>query len=249
MFDAHCHLDFSHFDSDREYVIGRAINEAIGIITCAVDGEGVNKTLKFYDKFYESKRFFMCFGISPTNLNENEIKNFVSIAEKHNDKTVGLGEIGLDYYWVKDEKEREKQRINFKNFIKLSNKLNKKMIIHSRNAERDVIEILKESDVNAMMHCFSGSIEQALEAIDLGCIISITTLTCLSKEGQKMIDKIPIEHIVTETDAPFLSPFQKVRNEPFNIKYLIQKIAEIKNLSCEKVSSTTEENLRNFFKF
>ncbi|OQX18400.1 MAG: hypothetical protein BWK75_06695 [Candidatus Altiarchaeales archaeon A3] len=249
MFDAHCHLDFNQFDSDRGDVVNRAFNEGIGIVTCAVDAEGINRTLNFYNKFSENNQLFMTFGISPTNFDENKIKEFVATAETHKDKIIGLGEIGLDYYWIKDEKAKENQRINFKNFIELSKKLNKKMIIHSRNAEKDVIEILKESGNKAMLHCFSGSIEQASEAIDFGCIISIPTSAYYSKERQKMIAQIPVEHLVTETDAPFLSPFPKVRNESFNIKYLVQKIAEIKNLGVQDVSDITEENLRNFFKF
>ncbi|NCN65670.1 MAG: TatD family hydrolase [Candidatus Altiarchaeum hamiconexum] len=249
MFDAHCHLDFSWFDSDRDDVVNRAYDEGIGIITCAVDVEGINKTLNFSNKFSQSKRFFMTFGIPPTNFDENKIKEFVNIVETHKDKIIGLGEIGLDYYWIKDENAKENQRRNFKNFIELSKKLNKKMIIHSRNAEKDVVEILKESGSKAMLHCFSGSIEQASEAIDFGCIISVPTSAYYSKERQKMLAQIPTEYLVTETDAPFLSPFPKVRNEPFNIKYLIQKIAEIKNLGVQKVSDITEENLKNFFKF
>jgi len=252
MFDAHCHLDFNLFDSDIDNVVNKAFNEGIGIITCAMDKEGMDKTLNLYNKFFPTKRFFITFGISPTILDEGKINEFVNLAEKYKDKIVGLGEIGLDYYWVKDENAKEQQFKNFKNFIELSKNLNKKPVIHSRNAEDDVLKILKESKINAMLHCFSGSIEQALEAIELGCIISIPTSACWSKKRQKMIEKIPVESIVTETDAPFLSPFperKKDRNEPSNIKYLITKISQIKNLSFEKVSTHTEENLRNFFKF
>lgn len=250
MFDAHCHLDFDSFNSDLEDVINRAYNEGIGIVTCAIDNNAVKKTLNFYEKF-KDKRLFMTFGISPTNLDENEIKNFVSNVKAYKDKIIGIGEVGLDYYKT-NEKTKEQQIKNFKNFIELSKELNKKLIIHSRNAEKDVIEILKENNINAMMHCFSGSIEEALEAVDLGCIISIPTTACYSKARQKMIKKIPIENIVTETDAPFLSPFperKNDRNEPLNIKYLVKKISEIKDLSFEKVSEITEENLRDFFKF
>jgi len=251
VFDAHCHLDFSSFDSDLEGVINRTYNEGLGIVTCAIDNARVNKTLNFYDKF-KDKRLFMTFGISPTNFDENELKNFVSNVETYKNKLIGIGEVGLDYYRINDEEAKEQQIKNFKNFIDLSKKLNKKLVIHSRNAEKEVIEILKESKINAMMHCFSGSIKQALEAIDLGCIISIPTTAYYSKGRQKTIEKIPIENIVTETDAPFLSPFPERRtdrNEPLNIKYLVEKISEIKNLSFEKVSRITEENLRNFFKF
>lgn len=252
MFDSHCHLDFSQFDSDRNEVVKRAFDEGIGIITCAVDSAGVNKTLNFYTKFLENKSFFITFGISPTNLDEKEIKNFINNVETHKDKIIGVGEIGLDYYWVKDENAKEQQRKNFKFFIDLSKKINKKIIVHSRNAENDVIEILKENKTNAVLHCFSGSIEQAMKAIELGCLISISTTACWSKKGQKMIAKIPIEYIVTETDAPFLSPFperKNDRNEPLNIKYLVKKISEIKNMGFQTVSNITEENLRKFLRF
>ncbi len=257
MFDAHCHLDFNVFDSDIDDVINRAFNENIGIITCVMDKEGMNKTLNLYDKFSHTKRFFITLGISPTIVNEEKINEFVNLVEKYKDKILGIGEIGLDYYWVKDEVIREMQKRNLRNFIELSKKLNKKIIVHSRNAENDVIEILKEKNTNAMLHCFSGSIKNALKAIDIGCLISIPTSAYYSKERQKMIKEIPIEYIVTETDAPFLSPFPErrnegslsSRNEPYNVKYLVQKIAEIKNLSVQTVSDITEENLRKFFKF
>ena len=166
---------------------------------------------------------------------------------KDNKKVIGIGEVGLDYHWVKEKELRKIQQKAFDKFIQLSNEINLPLLVHSRNAEKDCIRILKEHNKEAILHCFSGTIELALKAISFGCLISITTTFINSPYRQRMVSELPLEKIVLETDAPYLSPFPNKRNEPTNIKLTAQKIAEIKDIDFETVANITTKNVENFF--
>ncbi|MFN3528059.1 MAG: TatD family hydrolase [Candidatus Altarchaeaceae archaeon] len=248
MFDVHCHIDFEDFDNDRNKVIERAFNENVKIITCAFGVESIEKTKKILNINEFNKKIFVSYGISPLEYDNEKIKKFIEILMKDNE-IIGVGEVGLDYYWEKDVEKRKIQIENFKNFIEISEKIRKPLIIHSRNAEKDVIEILKSYNVKALLHCFSGSLSLAREAIDFGCLISIPTSVYYSKSKMKLVENLEIENLVTETDAPFLSPFPKEnkRNEPLNVKFSIKKISELKNLDYDYVDEIIEKNVKKFF--
>lgn len=247
MFDVHCHIDFENFDNDRMNVIERALNENVKIITCAFGIESIEKTKKILNEL--NKKIFVSYGISPQEYDNERIRKFVEILRNDSEKIIGVGEIGLDYYWEKNVEKRKQQIENFKYFIEIAEKIKKPIIVHSRNAEKDVIEILKSYNVKAILHCFSGTINLAKKAIDLGCLISIPTSVCYSKSKMELVKNLEIENLVTETDAPFLSPFpqKNKRNEPLNIKFSIRKISELKNLDYDYVDEIIEKNVKKFF--
>jgi len=166
---------------------------------------------------------------------------------KDNKKVIGIGEVGLDYHWVEEKELRKIQQKSFEKFIQLSNEINLPLLVHSRNAEKDCIKILKQHNKRAILHCFSGTTELALEAISFGCLISITTTFMNSPYRKRMVSELPLEKIVLETDAPYLSPFPSKRNEPINIKLTAKKIAEIKGTKFEKVAEITTKNVEKFF--
>jgi TatD DNase family protein len=244
LIDVHAHLDFSQFDEDREKVIEKARKENIKIITSGMGPKSIKKTIAMIEKY---DNLFATFGSLPEELNQDVIEETINLIKKNRDKIVGIGEVGLDYYWMKDKSKRKVEIENFHKFIELANELSLPLVIHSRDAEQEVIRIIKEKDINALLHCFSGSVEQAENAVSFGCLISIPTNIIYSKQKQILAKKIPLESIVLESDAPFLSPIPKTRNVPVNIKLSVEKIAEIKNVDLERVGKITTRNAIEFF--
>jgi len=271
LIDTHAHLDFSQFDSDRDDVIKRASDKNIIIIHSSLSVSGIKKAVDLINKY---DNIYTTLGLHPAScsldfyskdhLDSNIYNNiehhpkgfFNKLAEetineirknKSSKKVIGIGEVGLDYHWVKDKKLREIQKEIFIKFINLSNEINLPLVIHSRNAEKDCIKILKEHNKEAILHCFSGTIELAQEAVSFGCLISITTTFIRSTYRQKMVSELPLEKIVLETDAPYLSPFPGKRNESINIELTAQKIADIKGIDFDTVACTTTKNVENFF--
>lgn len=244
LIDAHAHLDFSQFDEDREKVIEKARKENIWIITSAVDPKSIKKTIAMMEKY---DNLSATFGSKPEEFNGEIIEETIQLIKKNRDKIVGIGEIGLDYYWVKEKDKRNEEIKNFHKFIDLAKELSLPLVVHSRDAEEDVIEILKGGDIKTILHCFSGSVEQAKEAISFGCLISIPTNVVYSKQKRKLVEEIPLENIVLETDAPFLSPVPKTRNVPANVKLSAEKIAEIKKVDLKLVEEITTKNAIKFF--
>ncbi|MEA3254813.1 MAG: TatD family hydrolase [Candidatus Altiarchaeota archaeon] len=241
--DVHTHIDFPQFDRDRRDVIKRAEKEKIVIINSGMGSGGMKKTLELI-KEYEN--VYATFGVSPTEFNEGEIKDCIKLIRDNRDSIVGIGEVGLDYHWIKDSSERIQEMNNFRGFIDLSNELNLPLVVHSRGAEGDVIKALRDSGSKAILHCFSGSVAQAEEAVKSGNLISIPASVVYSKQKQEMVRRIPLKHLVLETDAPFLSPVPKTRNEPVNIKLSIRKISEVKGVNTSIVEDTTTLNAKKF---
>ncbi|MEM2917885.1 MAG: TatD family hydrolase [Candidatus Altiarchaeota archaeon] len=244
LIDVHAHLDFEQFDNDRDKVIEKAKAEEIFIITSALGPESIKKTVRILEKH---KNIFASFGFAADEFNSKKIDETIKLIKKYKKRIVAIGEVGLDYYWVKDNEKKKLEMENFQKFISLAKELSLPLVIHSRDAEKDVIEVLKEENIKAMMHCFSGSVELANEAIKIGCIISIPTSIIYSKNKKILAEKIPIEKIVIETDAPFLSPIPKTRNVPTNVKFAAEKIAEIKKIPLENVTEITTKNAIEFF--
>lgn len=269
--DTHAHLDFPQFDNDRDDVIKRASDKNIIIIHSGLGVSGIKKAVELTRKynniyatlglhpasckldFYKHKHLnnnsYDILRIHPGKFFDNLVNETINEIRKNknNEKVIGIGEVGLDYHWVKEKELRKIQQKSFEKFIQLSNEIKLPLLVHSRNAEKDCIKILKEHNKRAILHCFSGTTELTLQAISFGCLISITTTFMKSPYRQKMVSELPLEKIVLETDAPYLSPFPNKRNEPINIKLTAQKIAEIKDIDFETVADTTTKNVEKFF--
>jgi len=244
LFDVHCHLTFPEFGADREDVIERARAAGVSIINSTVKLEEVEAASELSKKF---ENVYWTLGLSASELDEGKVEAALAAVRARASEIIGVGEVGLDYYWIKDDAGREKEKINFKKFIEVAVELDLPLVVHSRDAEEDVIAMLARHEKPALLHCFSGSVEQALEAVKLGCLISIPTNVAYVKSRQKLAREVPLENMVLETDAPYLAPEPKTRNEPANVARAAEKIAELKGASVEEVAEATTRSAQTFF--
>lgn len=242
-YDCHCHLDFEQFDADRDQVMERA--KDVLVVNSIVEPEKVGfgiELAKRYDNLYLS------IGLSPSELDGEKFNDVKRMVVENRNEIVAIGEVGLDYYWIKEEMLHEIQKERFSQFIKLSKRLGLPLVVHSRDSEGDCIMMLKDHGVSALMHCFSGSLNEANDAVDAGCLISVPANVTYVKSRQKLVRHIGLEDLVLETDAPYLGPERGVRNEPANVKRSAEKIGEILGVSAEKVREKTFENSKRFYR-
>ena len=250
LIDTHCHLDFPEFDHDRSEVIRRAKEEGLSyIINIGSSIEGSRRSIelaKEYDFIYASA------GIHPheaDKVGEKQIDILKELA--HNPKVVAIGEIGLDYY--RNYSKTENQKSLFLDLIKLAKDLGLPVIIHNRQAEEDVLKILKQAlPIRAVIHCFSADEKFLQDILELGFFVSYTCNITYKKAQnlRDLVKKTPLDRIFLETDAPYLPPegFRGKRNEPFWVKRLADEIAKIKNTTAEEVAKITTQNAKSFFK-
>ena len=248
--DTHCHLDFPEFNPDREEVIARAKSGQIDFIVnigSSLSGSKMSLELsRQHDFIYAS------IGLHPheaDKYDKNIHAELVTLAGC--DKVVAIGEIGLDYY--RNYSKAENQKKLFSSLLKLAKERNFPVIIHSRLAQPDTLDILKQYlPLAAVVHCFSEDEIFLQECLDLGFFVSFTcNITYKKAENlRRLVNKVPLERLFLETDAPFLPPegFRGRRNEPVYVKLLAQEIARIKDLDLEEVGRVTSENAKNFFK-
>lgn len=255
-FDNHAHLDDEKFDSDREEIIEKVHSEGVSFISAGYSLEGSKKAIelsKKYDFIYAT-----C-GISPNDIPQTEeqlwkmLKEIEALA-KENPKVLAIGEIGLDYYWEKNQKMQELQRKAFIEQINLANVLDLPIVIHTRDAVMDTLKILKENSVKnkGVFHCCPLNRELVKEGLKLGFYISFAGPVTFknSKNANEIIQMVPNDKMLIETDSPYLSPepLRGKRNDPRNVKYIAKKIAEEKGISEEEVARITFENVKKIYK-
>jgi len=253
LFDSHSHLNDEKFDEDREEQI-KKIRESgvLNFITAGYSVESSKKALeiaKKYDFIYTTA------GVSPNDIPQTEeelwkqLAEIEKIVEKNKEKICAIGEIGLDYYWNTDNKELQKKA--FIEQIKIANKYNLPIVIHTREAVMDTLQILKENKVTktGVFHCCPQNRELIKEGLKLGFYISFAGPITFknSKNAEEMINLVPNDRILIETDSPYLAPepVRGTRNTPANVKYIAQKIADVKGLTLEEVEKITFENTKN----
>ena len=249
LIDTHCHLDFPEFEEDRDQVIRRAKNNGIDyLINIGSSLEGSERSIEIalaYDYIYATV------GIHPHEADHFDKKTEEAIrALAKKDKVVAIGEIGLDYF--KNYSKAENQRALFRSLAKIAQELNLPLVIHSREAQEDTLKILKEATPQkAVVHCFSADADFLKECLDAGYLVSFTcNITYKKAEGLRSLVKItPLERLMLETDAPFLSPqgLRGRRNEPLHVKTLAEEISRIKAMSVEEVARITTDNAKKFF--
>ena len=244
--DTHCHI-FKEYYQDIDEVIARAYDNGLGMII--VNGydkksnEEVLELVKKYDIVYGA------LGIQPEYAMDASEEVFKFIEEHINDdKIIAIGEIGLDYYYDID---KDRQKEVFKRQLDIARKYNKPVIVHSRECIQDTYDILKVSNVEGIMHCYSGSVEMAREFIKIGFYLGIGGVSTF-KNASKLFDvikDISIEYIVLETDSPYLSPepYRGKRNEPINVGVILQKICDSKGLDYNQASDVTTKNVLRLF--
>lgn len=246
MIDAHCHLEQEDYDKDREEVIERCKKELRAVITSCAHPKDFEKTIEMVKK--HRKFIFACVGIHPEYIGEfkeEDIENFIERIRENKDFFVAIGEVGLDYNWVKEKELQERQKDMFRRFIKLAKELDLPLVVHSRDAIEDTIRILEEENAKRVhMHLF-GEHSFLKKVIDNGWYISLGPIVLKSKKHKKVARDTPLERIMLETDAPWFG-FGK-RNEPLSIKEVANRIAEIKKISYEEVWRVCGENAIKFF--
>lgn len=253
LFDSHSHLNDEKFDEDREEQIKKIGESGVSnFITAGYSVESSKKALeiaKKYDFIYTTA------GVSPNDIPQTEeelwkqLAEIEKIVEKNKEKICAIGEIGLDYYWNTDNKELQKKA--FIEQIKIANKYNLPIVIHTREAVMDTLQILKENKVTktGVFHCCPQNRELIKEGLKLGFYISFAGPITFknSKNAEEMINLVPNDRILIETDSPYLAPepVRGTRNTPANVKYIAQKIADVKGLTLEEVEKITFENTKN----
>jgi len=250
LIDTHCHLDFPPFEPDRDAVIQRA--KAAGIAYFVNIGstlESTNASCALAEKY---KEVYASAGVHPhaADTFDLQAENKLKILAQNN-KIVAIGETGLDYFRSLSGPDNQKQA--FIKQIELAKDLNLPLVIHSRQAEKDVLEILKAAlPLRAVVHCFSGDESFLRECLGCGFFISFTCNITYKKSYtlREIVRLTPLDRLMLETDAPYLAPegFRGKRNEPLQIKLLAEEVGRIKGISFAEIADRTTENAKKFFK-
>jgi TatD DNase family protein len=252
IFDTHAHYDDERFDEDREELFSQMRDSGIGnIVNVGASLEGSRRSLELADKH---EFIYAAVGVHPSDsleLSEEGIQELKALSG--NKKCVAIGEIGLDYYWP--EPDHDTQKKWFIRQIALAREVKLPIIVHSRDAAQDTVEILRgenAGELGGVVHCFSYSKEVALECVNMGFYIGVGGVLTF-KNGRKMkevVEAVPMDRIILETDCPYLAPepFRGKRNSSLYLPYVVEAMADIKGISKEEVISITEENARKMYR-
>ncbi len=247
--DAHCHLDDEQFANDLDAVIARAEDaDVTALITAGIDVASSRAVVTLAERY---KSVYAVVGIHPRFAAMFDNENLAAIRELAlHRKVIGIGEIGLDFYRA-DNPPRDVQERNLLAHLDLAAELGKPVLVHNRDADDTLMEILRRRKGNprGILHCFSGNLAMAREAIELGYLISFAGNVTFKNATrlQEIAQALPLDRIVIETDAPYLSPLRGKRNESANVARVAQKIAELKNVELSVVVQTTTHNCEMLF--
>jgi len=238
--DVHAHLEHSRFEGDLDEVVGRFVEGGgVLIVESGVNPESNRKALELAGKYDVVK---CSFGMYPIG-DYDDVDGELAWIEEHAGDCVAIGEIGLDFYNGRDDAGKQEEL--FRKMLGLAKKLGKPVVVHSRAAEKEVIEILEELDV--VMHCFCGRKSLIKRGIDNGWFFSVPPVIMRWDNFKVLVSLVPIKQLLTETDAPYLAPVASDRNEPVNVLVTLKEIARIKGVSVEEVSSRVFGNFSLLF--
>lgn len=248
IFDAHAHYDDKWFDDDRNEVLSSLKEKGVcAVVNNAVDLETAEKCIDFTQKY---DFMYAAVGFHPENLEGIPADYLEQISKlTKNKKVVAIGETGLDYHW---DIPKEKQKKVFEEQIKLSLELHTPLVVHDREAHGDTYDLLRQYKPNALIHCFSGSVELMREAVKMGMYISLGGVVTF-KNARHSIDvarEVPLERLLLETDAPYMSPvpFRGKRCDSSLILYTAEKIAQIRNMGIQELLDKTSDNAYKFYR-
>ncbi len=249
--DTHTHLYLDEFEADRRQTVENALAAGVRrLMLPNIDSTSVSPMLALCDEF--PLNCFPMIGLHPTSVKENYMDELAAMECWLQDrKFYGIGECGIDLYW--DKTFVQEQEYVFRHHIDLARAYNLPLIVHIRESFNEVIRILKDvnkPELRGIFHCFSGSIEQANQAIGFGFSLGLGgVVTFKNNKMQETLKHIDLKHLVLETDAPFLAPmpYRGKRNEPVYIPLIAQKVAEIKGISLREVSEATTTNALRMF--
>lgn len=244
--DSHCHLYdeyYNDLDSILELSLKNNVNRYIN------NGCNHKTNIEVIDKISKYENMYGTLGIHPEYVDNYTLNDITYIKDNlNNKKVIAIGEIGLDYYYTKENKEKQKELFELQ--LKLAEDYKMPVIIHSREATLDTINTLKKYNVKGLIHSFSGSLETAREYIKMGYLIGINGVITFKNSNLKdVIKEIPLEHLVLETDSPYLTPvpFRGKQNNPSHILDIAKFVCELKNISLEELSNITNDNLKSIF--
>lgn len=251
LFDSHAHLDDLKFDQDREQVLKNAIDGGVGYILNP--GADLESSVRATELANKHDMVYGAVGVHPhevKDMDEITLELLRGLTKKP--KVVAIGEIGLDFYY--DHSPRDLQREWFRRQIRLAKDVSLPIIIHDRDANDEVMKILKEEkafDTGVVLHCYSGSAELARQYVKLGAYLSIAGPVTFknARKTVEVVESIPLKYLLVETDSPYLAPvpYRGKRNEMAHVKQVAEKIAEIKGVSLEEVAFETTQNAKKFF--
>ena len=252
--DSHCHLDYPELYENLDDVVNRAkANNILYLLTICTTITSFKKIELIISKY---KNIYGTFGIHPHETKNNLDINsrFICELKNNNNKIIGIGETGLDFYYKHSDKEIQKK--SFIEHIHAASELKVPLIVHSRNAEIDTYDILKSekknSDLKVLLHCFTGSSDFAKKLLDINCYISISGIITFKNANDlvKTVSNIPLDNLLVETDSPYLAPlpYRGKSNEPSYITHTVDKLAKIKNITSKKLADKTTDNFFKLFK-
>jgi len=251
--DTHTHLYLNAFDDDRAETIERALGQDIkGMLLPNIDSTSIDNLLALCKQY--PNNCFPMMGLHPTSVKENFEEELVLVEEwLEKQKFYAIGETGIDLYWVKTFLKEQKAALIRQ--IELAKKHHLPIVIHMRDSFDETYFLIKEhssSELSGVFHCFTGNLEQAQKIIEMKFMLGIGGVVTFKNSGlDEVVKEIDLEHIVLETDSPFLAPvpFRGKRNESAYIKLIAKKIAEIKNITVDEVAEITTHNANKLFKF
>ncbi len=259
LIDTHCHIQFRQYDDDRDDVVTKAQQHNVGMLIVGCDYESSVGAIQCAERISSSA--WAAIGQHPNDSSETfDYQKFLQLGLS-SQKVVAVGETGLDWYRLPDgidiNEEKERQQELFRQQIALAKGLEKPLIIHSRDAHVELIEILrsaygsyKEGErERGVLHCFTGTLEQAQEYLKLGFLISFTGIITFARQYDEIVKELPLEKLLVETDAPYLTPipFRGKRNEPAHVEYVARRIAEIRECTAERIEEQTTQNAKRLF--
>lgn len=244
--DAHAHICDELFDADRASVLDRARSSGVAAIVAV--GETLTDARRNLDLAVTYPMIKPAAGLYPTHLDADQAGAVMDFIRHHRSRLVAIGEVGLDYWVVKQDSQKQLQREIFGGFIDLSRELGLPLNVHSRSAGRHAVALLLEYDAaRVQMHAFDGKAASALPAVEAGYYFSIPPSVVRSRQKQKLVKQLPLSCLLVETDSPVLGPEPHIRNEPGNLSVSIQAIAQIKGLSETAVREAVVENTRRLY--
>ena len=262
--DVHCHLNHELFKHDLDDVLSRAKKAGLKrILISGVNPPANREVLALVKKYPEMLRASLgIYPIDALGLAEGEtglprqtvpinLAEQFTYIEQHLDQVTAIGEVGMDFHWADKEETYEKQAENFRKIIRFAIKVKKPLVIHSRKAEEECLQILaeeiKNNEIPVNQHCFSGRKSAMTRAIELGHYFSIPPNILISSNFQTLVKKAPLGQLLTETDAPWLSPYKDRKNEPAFVRETIKKIAEIKEITEKETADHIWQNYQRVF--
>lgn len=262
--DVHSHLNHELFKKDLNEVLQRAQKAGIkSILVSGVNPPANREVLELAKKYPLIKASLGIYPIDALGLAEGEtglprqtvpinLDDEFKFIEKHKQEVIAIGEVGMDFFWAKKEGTYEQQADNFRKIIRFAIKIKKPIVIHSRKAEEECLQILEEEiknkEIPVIQHCFSGRKSLISKGIELGHYFSIPPNILRAGNFQTLVKKAPMAQLLTETDAPWLSPYPGKRNEPAFVLETIKKIAEIKEISVKETAKVIWDNYKTIFR-